>query len=100
MIKEYISYLKDNPQHLWFKRKFYGWGWTPVTWQGWLTIGVYVLLVLGFALTIDENSPTREIMFAFVLPTILLTTTLICMCYRFGEKPKWQWGEGKKNDLK
>ena len=47
MIKEYVSYLKDNPNGYWFKRKLYGWGWTPATWQGWFAIGVYVLLILG-----------------------------------------------------
>lgn len=36
MLKEYLEYLKDNPKHLWFKRKLYGWGWVPVRWQGWL----------------------------------------------------------------
>jgi hypothetical protein len=34
MFKKYIEYLKDNPQGYWFKRKVWGWGWTPVTWQG------------------------------------------------------------------
>lgn len=98
MIKEYIAYLQDNPQHLWFKRKLYGWGWTPATWQGWFTIGVYVILVLSFALTIDESSPAQEIVFTFILPIALLTLTLIRICYKFGEKPKWQWGEVKKKN--
>ena len=30
MIKEYIAYLKDNPQGYWFKARLYGWGWVPV----------------------------------------------------------------------
>ena len=29
MIKEYIAYLKDNPQGYWFKARLYGWGWAP-----------------------------------------------------------------------
>lgn len=92
MIKEYVSYLKDNPNGYWFKRKLYGWGWTPATWQGWFIIGGYILLILGFSLTIDENSPTREVLFTFLLPTILLTSALIWICYKKGESPKWQWG--------
>ena len=32
----------------WFKRRTEGWGFTPVTWQGWtVLIGVGVLLVAG-----------------------------------------------------
>ena len=32
----------------WFgpKRSF-GWGWTPITWQGWTVTGVYLLTILG-----------------------------------------------------
>lgn len=93
LIPTYIRYAKDNPQHLWFKRKLYGWGWTPVTWQGWAVTLGYVVLVLLFALTIDPNSTGREVAFTFFLPVVLLTITLIRICYKKGEKPQWQWGE-------
>lgn len=96
MIKEYIAYLKDNPQHLWFKRKLYGWGWTPATWQGWLIVGMYILIVIGLAFAINENSSLHEVVLTFILPVVLLTSTLIFTCYKFGEKPKWQWGGFKK----
>ena len=96
MIKEYIKYLKDNPHGYWFKAKLYGWGWDPATWQGWVVLLIYVALVVLFAFTIDENSPPREIAFTFILPTILLTATLIRICYKKGEKPRWQWGPPKE----
>lgn len=92
MIKQYLAYLKDNPNHYWFKRKLYGWGWTPVTWQGWTVTLLYVILVIAFALTIDERSSDREVVFTFVLPVTLLTIALIRICYKKGEKPRWQWG--------
>lgn len=97
MIKEYIEYLKDNPEGYWFKRKLYGWGWTPATWQGWLTITLYIVLVVAFALTIDNHSSAREIAFTFILPVALLTITLLRICYHKGEKPRWQWGVTKKD---
>jgi len=90
--KKYIQYLKDNPEGYWFKRKLFGWGWTPATWQGWLIIFVFIVLILLFAMTIDENSSNGEIVFTFILPLTLLTITLIRICYLKGEKPKWQWG--------
>jgi hypothetical protein len=74
---------------LWFKRKTYGWGWIPSTKEGWLVILAYIILVSMFALTIDENSPTREIIFTGILPIALLTATLIRICYKKGEKPKF-----------
>lgn len=92
MIKEYVAYLKNNPEGYWFKAKLYGWGWTPANWQGWVVILVYVLAIVSFALTIDDDSPTREVVFTFILPVALLTASLIRICYKKGEKPGWHWG--------
>jgi len=96
LFKNYVEYLKDNPNGYWFKRKLYGWGWTPATWQGLLITVVYIGLIILFALTIDESSENREIVFTFLLPFILLTVTFIRIAYKKGEKPSWQWGIKKK----
>lgn len=97
LIKTYIEYLKNNPEGYWFKRKLYGWGWTPATWQGWAVIIIYVIAVTSFAFTIEENTPLREVMFTGILPIVLLTITLIRICYKKGEKPGWTWGNIEKN---
>ena len=96
MIKEYVQYLKNNPDGHWFKAKLYGWGWTPATWQGWMVLLVYVALIVLFASTIDERSSHREIVFTFGFPAGLLTIALIRICYKKGEKPHWQWGSSKE----
>lgn len=96
MFKKYIEYLRDNPKGYWFKRKLYGWGWTPVTWQGWMVTLVYLVAVLIFAFTIDETSSTKEILLTFVLPVVLLTATFIRIAWKKGERPKWQWGIKKE----
>jgi len=71
MVKEYIAYLKDNPparnafsladaggEHLWFKRKLYGWGWVPVRWQGWLVIIVGIaILIAGIQIGEADDAP-------------------------------------------
>ena len=97
-IQKYIAYLKNNPEGYWFKRKLYGWGWVPVRWQGWLVVTVYIVTIVFFGLTIDENSPPNEIIFTFLLPLVLLTITLIKICYWKGEKPKWMWGLPKEKE--
>lgn len=97
IFRKYIEYLKDNPEGYWFKRKLYGWGWTPATWQGWLITALYVLLIILFALTIDENSSGKEVMFTFVLPFLFLTITFFRIAYKKGQKPRWQWGLDKEN---
>lgn len=92
MFKAYIDYIRDNPQHYWFKRKWYGWGWTPATWQGWLLTLGYVASLILFSLTIDDQSPPREVFFTFLLPILFLTILFIRIAYKKGETPKWQWG--------
>lgn len=100
MIKEYIDYLKDNPQGYWFKAKLYGWGWTPATRQGWLITLLYITLVVAIISFREEkilNNPDSGSNFlTFTLPIILLTIFYIFIAYKKGEKPKWQWGPPKK----
>lgn len=94
--RSYLAYLRDNPEGYWFKRRLFGWGWTPATWQGWVVILIYLVMVIALALTVDESSPTREVFFTFLLPLIILTSLLIRICYQKGERPKWSWGIPKK----
>ncbi len=94
--QELKDYIQDNPQGYWFKRKLYGWGWAPATWQGALVILGYLIAITALALTLDETSPMREIAFTFILPTFILTAALIGICYKKGEKPRWQWGIPRK----
>ncbi|MBP7708677.1 hypothetical protein KA107_03250 [Candidatus Pacearchaeota archaeon] len=82
--------MKTN---LWFKRKIYGWGWYPCSWQGWAVTLAYILLVFAFSQTIDENSLPREVFFTFIFPLVLLTALLIKIAYKTGEKPRWSWGK-------
>lgn len=96
MFKEYQDYVKDNPKGYWFKNKIYGWGWTPVTWQGWAVTLGYVVLITALAFTIDTDSPSRETAFMFLIPVAILTSALIRICYAKGEKPEWRWGIPKK----
>jgi len=56
MIKEYIKYLKDNPEGYWFKAKLYGFGWAPAAWQGWLVLFVYIVAITLFSLTVSHRS--------------------------------------------
>ncbi len=82
-------------KHYWFKRKLYGWGWTPVAWQGWVVITLYVTLTVLLSLMINENSSVQKIIYTFVFPLLLLTLILIGICYKTGEKPRWQWGRSE-----
>jgi hypothetical protein len=94
--KEYQEYIKDNPKGYWFKAKLYGWGWTPVKWQGWVIIGVFIVAILLLSSTVEDHASGRDMMFTFFLPLVSLVMALLWICYKTGEPPRWRWGPEKK----
>ncbi len=77
--------------NLWFKRKTYGYGWTPVTWQGWAVI---IIWLISFYLVITGvNSELIKL-----VSILILTGILIFVSYKKGERPRWQWGEKEETD--
>lgn len=78
----------------WFKRKKYGYGWTPATWQGWAVLGIYTGALVSLFLKIDRHSHSvSDTLINFVPLTLLLTLVLLAITYWKGEKPRWQWGD-------
>lgn len=68
---------------IWFKRKRYGCGWAPVTWQGWvITIAWIVVFYFGIAKMDHEWIKNLIIIIA-------MTGILFWICYLKGEKPRW-----------
>jgi hypothetical protein len=104
MIKKYIEYLKNNPEGYWFKRKLYGWGWTPAKWQGWVMILGFVAFLVWNSMTLtqvpDLPEPTYDMLVWFFIKIAAAAAVLITICYKKGEKPRWQWGIPKDDDLK
>ncbi len=93
MFETYKKYIKDNPQGYWFKAKLYGWGWTPATWQGWVTMLVFMILIIFNAWRL-ENITSDETIFAtrYLWQTFVLVGLLILICFAKGEKPSFRWG--------
>ena len=101
IFKKYAEYLKNNPERYWFKRKVYGWGWTPATWQGWFVLFFFVLFFLVLTREFELNSDPSESDFIFFFGKIILAIlVLIFICYKTGEKPHWQWGFPKDKNQK
>lgn len=91
LFQKYKEYLKYNPNKYWFKRKLYGWGWTPVTWQGWLVVCIWAISFI-FGMSTMDHEWLKNLVFM-----ILSIGILLYICYKKGEKPRWQWGEDKKD---
>jgi len=79
---------------MWFKRKRFGWGWTPASREGWIVTALFgVAIFVVYRLTIARG---EEYVSDFLLWTLLLTVTLIVIAWRTGEPPKWSWDSTRK----
>lgn len=78
----------------WFKRRRYGYGLTPASREGWLTMGVYLAAAFGGAMAVGAFTPTplgRSVFIYFVL-VLVLTVAVIGIAIRKGPQPRWRWG--------
>lgn len=78
--------MGDGPE--WFAPKRYGYGATPVTWQGWaLTfgfVGIMVLIAVSFA--------RRPLQMVAILVPIAVAFMVICARTTRGGW-RWRWGD-------
>lgn len=79
-------------QRMWFKAKDYGYGWYPVTWQGWVILIVFLLLITSNIIRISITLSYTDLVVWYLPETLILVGTLIFICYLTGEKPEWRWG--------
>lgn len=87
-----MSKTNNKDKSVWFKRKTWGWGWTPIDAKGWWVISVYIVLMAVYPVYTDLTESYFSVS-RFGLLAILLTVALIAVCWLKGEKPKWTWGE-------
>jgi len=77
----------------WFYAKTYGWGWgLPARWQGWVVLLAFGVLVVAVSWWL----PPHRHPFGFIAAITGLSTTLVLICWRTGEEPKWRWGDDGK----
>ncbi len=77
---------------LWFRAKRFGWGWYPSSWEGWMVIALYVVVIAIHSINVEKFATSgTEVLINFVLPIIINTVFLIIICYAKGEKPYWRW---------
>ncbi len=79
--------IHSNMKKLWFKRKRYGWGWTPCSIEGWTVTLVLILSVISISMKYFEKNMKAWFSYLFLLIVIF-----IIIAYKTGEKPKFQWG--------
>ncbi len=83
-----------NPRGYWFKRRRYGWGWTPASPQGWLALAVFVGALMLPKVIMGEDSQKG-------IPGKIwrwgLSAGFLAFVSTRGPKPRWRWG-GRSDD--
>lgn len=85
----------DTDRMYWFKRRRYGYGWTPVTWQGWLTVLLFLAAVVFGAVVLLNDTPKNTLSagtFAYLILLGIATALAVGISLMKGPKPKWRWG--------
>jgi hypothetical protein len=86
----FAGVIMNEPTRYWFPAKRYGWGWgLPATWQGWVVLAVFALLVLLGVLLF----PPKQNAFLFFVHVGACIVALVAVCYLKGEPPAWRWGD-------
>ena len=72
----------------WFRTMKHGLGWYPTSWQGWLTIAVFVALVLWNFFRIDAGSHSAsDTLRPWFIQTVAMGLILILVGFLMAEKP-------------
>ena len=90
-----VDMKNDKDYSYWFKRRRYGYGWTPVKWQGWLTVFLFLAVVLIGASILLKDTPRNTFStesFVFLIFTAITTALVVVVSLMKGPKPKWRWG--------
>jgi len=77
-------------RRLWFKRRRYGWGWVPATWEGWAVLAVYVAVVLAAGQLVERADWWGV---GAWVTQVVATVALVVIGFKKGPKPRWRWGK-------
>jgi hypothetical protein len=78
---------------LWFRAKMFGWGWFPISWEGWAVTALYVIALIPYAREASKQHSASDFLINFAIPFIVNTIFLLIICYARGERPRWRWGK-------
>jgi uncharacterized membrane protein YhaH (DUF805 family) len=87
---------QTNPKKYWFKRRRRGWGWIPVTWQGWLSLLALIGVAIGSAFVIlpaKPAQPTAGQLTLYFGVLLVALAALVVLGFAKGPVPRWRWGK-------
>ena len=78
----------------WFKPKMFGYGSTPITWEGWALVIVFIIYLLAISQLLKE----KHIVIYFVYFIIGIIAIFVVSKNRTKEEWDWNWGRKKDNN--
>jgi hypothetical protein len=76
----------------WFKRRRYGYGWTPATWQGWSLLAALIVLVLLPVPFIADDDGAGPEPWGYLFYVFVMVVLFILAAIKKGPTPHWRWG--------
>jgi len=84
--------------HYWFKPRRYGFGATPITWQGWavaaVNLAVVLMAVVGLVHASHDGDFSSEARWLLLILVVTAVSVLISWWKTEGSW-RWQWGENR-----
>ncbi len=81
-----------RPEHPWFGPKRFGFGWRPISREGWVVSIIYLLLVFGvLALgTIAQGRTGADPSGLIASAVAVLSVGLLVVCFLTSGPPRWR----------
>jgi hypothetical protein len=80
----------------WFKSKRFGWGFVPISWEGWLMVFILVGLMMlsGYLNNIFTEPVSIKDSFAFLFDVaLIILASMPIHLKKSKDKPRWRWGK-------
>jgi isoprenylcysteine carboxyl methyltransferase (ICMT) family protein YpbQ len=80
----------------WFKPKSYGYGATPVTWEGWAVVVAHVAVVLSCIAVLAVRDQTFFTWLSTIALIIVATSVMVLVSLQKTDGNwRWRWGDSK-----
>ncbi len=88
-----------KPKKLWYRAARRGWGFVPISWQGWLILWFYLFSVVYYFFDINRISHSVGDTLLNFLPGFGgLSSFFVWICYKKGERPRWSWAHERESE--
>ena len=84
----------------WFKPKRYGYGATPIAWQGWAIVVAFLAAVLALAWTLigfDRANPPDESTLVLFFTSVAILAAAVWIISKRTTDGEWRWRWGEDN---